>query len=357
MLHLLFSLWLAFVVMALPGGALAQGTAQLVGGLTAGHLVMLAESGLLVDAGGPTATGETPSNGNLPGTRSSGLALVNPGQGLALYSGYATSAYSGLKFGFDANGNALITIDSIGGSAPSCNFEINGVLVPCGGTSGTGGAPGGSAYDIQYKAGASTFGGVTLTDGQIVVGQTGGVPLAKTMSGDGTLSVGGALTVASIGGKAVSLANSLTVAGNFAPTLTFTATTNSTFPAGTHSLAPLDSPTFSGTVTVPTVVGTGRIVTITSDTAAATDCGKTLHFTNAGAITATLPNNITTLECTITYIQEGAGQITFAAAAGATLHSFDSYTKTAGQWAIVDITLNTNVGGTSAVYTLSGRGA
>lgn len=112
------------------------------------------------------------------------------------------------------------------------------------------------------------------------------------------------------------------------------------------------------TVTLTTaVVGAGRIVSTTSDTPAASDCGKTIHSTNAGAVAVTLPNNITALECTITFIQEGAGQLTFTAASGATLHSFHSYTKTAGQWAVVDIILNTNAGGTSAVYTLAGDGA
>jgi hypothetical protein len=113
----------------------------------------------------------------------------------------------------------------------------------------------------------------------------------------------------------------------------------------------------AGLTATGAVVGSGRIVSGTTDTASAADCGGTLHFTSGSAITATLPNSIATLQCTITYIQEGAGQITFSAAAGATIHSFDSFTKTAGQWAVVDIILNTNAGGTSAVYTLTGRGA
>ena len=115
--------------------------------------------------------------------------------------------------------------------------------------------------------------------------------------------------------------------------------------------------TYSGAKTFGEVHGGGRIVSGTTDTAAVTDCGTTIHFTSGSAITATLPNNITTLQCTITYLQEGAGQITFAAASGATIRNFHSYTKTAGQWAAVDMILNTNAGGTSAVYTLAGDGA
>ena len=49
--------------------------------------------------------------------------------------------------------------------------------------------------------------------------------------------------------------------------------------------AALASPTFSGTQTMTTVVGGGRIVSGTSDTASATDCGDTIHFTSGSALT------------------------------------------------------------------------
>lgn len=62
---------------------------------------------------------------------------------------------------------------------------------------GGGGNPGGSTNDIQYKSGTTTFGGITLTNGQLVIGQTGSTPLAKTMSGDAILAASGALTLAS----------------------------------------------------------------------------------------------------------------------------------------------------------------
>jgi hypothetical protein len=47
------------------------------------------------------------------------------------------------------------------------------------------------------------------------------------------------------GGLILAANSSHTTVGAFASTLTFTATTNSTFPAGTHNLAPLDSPVFT----------------------------------------------------------------------------------------------------------------
>lgn len=80
----------------------------------------------------------------------------------------------------------------------------------------------------------------TLTSTYLYVGGSSNVATAVAMSGDGSISNTGALTVASIGGKAVTLANTLTTTGNFTLTLTTTATTVSTLPAGTHTLAGLD---------------------------------------------------------------------------------------------------------------------
>ncbi len=63
-----------------------------------------------------------------------------------------------------------------------------------GGTGGGAGTPGGSTDDLQYNAGGGNFGGITLTDGQTAVGQTGSTPLAKSMSGDCTRAATGAVT-------------------------------------------------------------------------------------------------------------------------------------------------------------------
>jgi hypothetical protein len=66
---------------------------------------------------------------------------------------------------------------------------------------------------------------------------------------------------------------------------------------------------------------------------AASDNGKIKNCTSATAVTVTLPSTLTKdFYCTIT--QTGAGQVTFAAGAGATLHNRQNLTHTAGQWAI-----------------------
>lgn len=69
-------------------------------------------------------------------------------------------------------------------------------------------------------------------------------------------------------GKTITLGGNLVTSGAFATTITSTATTNSTLPAGTHSLAPLDSPSFTGTVGISgaTTTGPDVEVSITGDT-------------------------------------------------------------------------------------------
>jgi hypothetical protein len=60
--------------------------------------------------------------------------------------------------------------------------------------------PGGSANDIQYNSAGTALGGITLTNGQLIVGATSSTPLAKTMSGDCTLAASGAITCTGLSG-------------------------------------------------------------------------------------------------------------------------------------------------------------
>lgn len=84
--------------------------------------------------------------------------------------------------------------------------------------------------------------------------------------------------------------------------------------------------------------------------------GKTIYFTNASAITLTLPNSLYSgFQCRI--VQSAAGQVTFSAASGAVLYNRSSFTKTAGQWAVCNLEVVGNSGGSAAEYLLSGDGA
>jgi hypothetical protein len=91
----------------------------------------------------------------------------------------------------------------------------------------------------------------------------------------------------------------------------------------------------------------------TSYAVVAADLGKRKRTTNASAVTVTLPNDreqgFSFLLC-----QAGAGQVAFTPASGATLNSRTGYTKTAGQWSEVSLTVDSNSGGTAASWVLSG---
>ena len=121
--------------------AAAQGAVQWWGTGVQGHLPMQANGGpapLLMDAGGSPGAGLQPSNNANAGTLPTGVGFVNTGQGVCQWTGYSSAAYSELCSGFDGNGNALFTVDRIGGGTPpDCNFKINGTLKPCGGAGGT----------------------------------------------------------------------------------------------------------------------------------------------------------------------------------------------------------------------------
>lgn len=112
--------------------------------------------------------------------------------------------------------------------------------------------------------------------------------------------------------------------------------------------------TFSGTQTFGSVFGTVTTQSGTTYTLAAADCGTQVSFTNAAAITVTIPAALTT-GCNIAILQTtSAGQVTVTgtAVSAATLHSAHSYTKTFGQWAIIGINIYT-----TGVAILTGDGA
>lgn len=113
--------------------------------------------------------------------------------------------------------------------------------------------------------------------------------------------------------------SSLITAGAFATTLTATATTNSTLPAGTHSLAQLDGPAFAAaTTTVPNLTLTTSAGTnVTSPTTGMLWWnGTNLNF-RTGSTTVDLanPTNIYNIDGTLTgnrTLTTGANSLTFS---------------------------------------------
>ena len=90
----------------------------------------------------------------------------------------------------------------------------------------------------------------------------------------------------------------------------------------------------------------------TTYTLVASDSGSTIRFTNGSAITVTLPNSLPA-GFNVWILQEGAGQVTFTAAGGATLLNRQSYTKTGGQYAMISLIVKDNAG-SAANFVLAG---
>ena len=102
----------------------------------------------------------------------------------------------------------------------------------------------------------------------------------------------------------------------------------------------------------PPQSATINLQTGTAYTLQATDNGKVVEFSNASAITVTVPSSLpVAFNCLLA--QVGAGQVTFVAGSGATQRQSLGLTKTARQWSIVSMYVRAN-GGSSAEYVLSG---
>jgi hypothetical protein len=127
-------------------------------------------------------------------------------------------------------------------------------------------------------------------------------------------------------------------------------------PANTGTIAELNlAQTFSATQTFGAVLGTGRTVSGTSDTLAATDCGTVVEYTSGSAVTTTTLASIASGStiCSIGIYQHGAGQVTISDGSSATHVSFSSCTKTAGQYALMSLAVYAGVSGSE--YNVSGQ--
>lgn len=130
------------------------------------------------------------------------------------------------------------------------NGDIVYVYYSLVGDAGSGTITGTSNHQVAIASGASSIGGgVTLTDGQLVVGQTGSDPLAKTLTGDVTIAASGATTVAKIAGTTVS---GTTGTGNavFATSPTLTTPTIGVATATSVNKMAITAPATSSTLAV-----------------------------------------------------------------------------------------------------------
>lgn len=84
-----------------------------------------------------------------------------------------------------------------------------------------------------------------------------------------------------------------------------------------------------------------RTASGTTDTITSADNGKVIYYTNAAAVTVTVDNTLS-VGFTCTVVQSGAGQVTFNAGASMTRRQRQSYTKTAGQYALANLHCHTS---------------
>lgn len=229
---------------------------------------------------------------------------------------------------------------------------------------------------ITDGTGVSSWGQVSATSGitGVLPPQNGGTGMQNNAAS--TLAILGnyptTFTVAET--TAVTLPTSGTLYGTATGSITSaqlaTSLTNETgYSTGAFAVFSI-SPALTGTPTAPTAlfgtsttqIATTAFVTTnytplstvntqtgTTYSLEASDKGKVVEFTNNSAITLTIPSGLgSTFYCTIQ--QNGTGQIKVSAS-GTTLHAYNSYTKSAGQYAMFSIVFT----GTADTYDLQGQ--
>lgn len=129
---------------------------------------------------------------------------------------------------------------------------------------------------------------------------------------------------------------------------------------GTGTLASIpalaSNQTWTGTQTFGPVIQSINLQTGTTYTLQASDCGKRVVATNAGAITITT-FQAAVVGCSTDIEQGGAGQVTIANGGSATLVSSHAYTKTFNaKGAVINLFTDANAG-SAAEWVLAGDGA
>lgn len=260
----------------------------------------------------------------------------------------------------DANGNELIVFPSAVASA------VNEITVSNAAASGTPSitASGGDTNISLNLASKGT--GTVQANGVAVVTTSGTQTLTnKTLTSPtvNTPAITLSTTTSTTAGRLAYTSNTLRM-GNGSTTLIFSddASINIAQSQVTNlttdlaAKAPLASPTFTGTVTLPSTTSVGNVSstelgyldgvtsaiqtqldakapltqTVDNKTAAYTtvagDNGKVIRLTGSTAVTFTIAN-VLSIGQRIDFLQDGTGQITFAAGSGVTLRSVDNKLK------------------------------
>lgn len=117
-------------------------------------------------------------------------------------------------------------------------------------------APSGGQYTVQFETSTGNLGGVSLSDGQVILGTTGGAPQAKALiagPGIAILNAPGGITISATGNGSANAVDWLNEAAVIRPLVTnFSIVTSTTAPAGASLV-----PTVRGMALTTTAVADG----------------------------------------------------------------------------------------------------
>jgi hypothetical protein len=385
-----------------PGTGVATALATAVtgsGGIVLASAPTIANLTVTGTCTGCTGTGTTitlsPGLTSTVGTQNTGAQTVTNGSTLSLQSvvKLETSNYI-----LDTSSSCVDTgtLPTANGST-SITFSLPASSSACGlaGTSYSLADAAGHGFTVAIAGGATTLtgGGLSGTSAALGAGSSafctstgnssgvGYVCQVSTVSGSGTVTTTGSpasgnLTAFS-GATSITSSNlsgDCTTSGTLAITCTKTSgtafgtaavvntgTTGATIPLLNGSITFSGTNTHTGTETFAAVNGGVNVQSGTTYTTVATDCGKTLLFTNASAITVTIAASIVPASgtaCVIGVIEGGASKVSVngSAVTAASLVSASSYTGTSGTaGSVIDLILTT-VSSTATAY-LTGQGS
>lgn len=239
-----------FIVVALAlswsGVAWAQTLASGWGPAPGAASILISVSSASAATALPTTTGPLAPNVLIRNTGSQAVYLAFGGSGVVAYSSTAGANLAGSYL--PANVSAVYTPPAGTGYLAAVTASSTSTLV------------------VEVGVGAPLS---SLPGGA-------GAPLSPALGGTGVNN--GTFTI-TLGGNQTT-GGAFTQSGAFATTLTSTATSNSTLPAGTHNLAPLDNPSFTvGQTTTPTAAAS-----VALDQAQAAGGSASLAFASTSGI-------------------------------------------------------------------------